>query len=1226
MLKAHLGPMQMFPRFLVCFLLLTSAMPVEASVGARNSGIDLSVSAFEIQYDDSLDENKYRIFSSASIPTRSDNLYAIDGVLFVASTLTLRINNAGTNTATGVSITVAIIHDEYGDFEIYNETQNPSSINGQSSIDVSFQIIPDYAGNHTMVVTLSSLQVDDNPADNRFQRHFTVAAFYEVFDDINPWTLTTPWQQNSQAALSNPNSLHAGNGQGSTYQPNSFGNALSPVLDLSDGLVNHNRAIGVAFFYSGAVGSGDNMRLLAKDEQGNWNSLVTLSQSIDSTANSWNTQIGTYNGITSPIIPIPTNMLHSAAQFKFEFNSDSSVEDVGYWVDDFLILYDQRARDSEYGVNVIPGSQIPALPGHTVTREIIIENTGNVSDSYELTASGVPPHWESYFTYDNGASITSGVQVEAGESKSVFFKALTDENTTYGVEDIDIWISSLVATTIESYVSTSVSILPTVLPQFVSMPTDPKCGAGQSSNFAVHLENIGQGDGAFLLSFDKTFMPAGWDIEFGWNQSDSINIPSGSTLEVWLSTSLPSDAQPGEKGEFTLVATAQQDQSKSDQIDIEIVSAMVSDAIITLNNGEAEGDIEVEPGSFHDIAFNVQNMASRMDVFQPSLAFTGQAGWGISLVNPSSLAINAQSSTIVKVRVEVPENSQAGDRMPGFKLVMTSQESDVEFQSELFSNITASAWYDLEVSISEPESIIFPEVPFEISFFVENMGNGPVDVIASVDGIKETWTSWILFEGENYSQDFGLTARYESPYSGEATMMILAPKDAGPGLLHELTLNIMPKGGVDITPEGNDFYFTVRTAAMRIPTLLVDGEENTNLAVNVDHTTYGNLSNLGNAPDNGGSIMVEFENIPIGVSVNLILNEGTKLAVNQWHEITLNPEVTIPFQLITETNNLSEINSILNFQFRYRSGDATVDEISVTRSMIITEKRLIDLQMDSWSQFQSEATNNFQFKISLASSSTQPEKLHFHSSIPEGWGIICSGVALHLEHLSVEFNAGHIQLQEKSIECTIVRESGSETGVISIFVQSEDGFINMTLQDTMTWSMPIEDGMSFFENPSATIGLSSLALVCVILLFFVLRTRRDGDEEYEVESIENQSYTANQPQIQQSGMNQGMQQNQQHSHYNAVQPSMHMQAGPPAYGNQSLPQSTHYPAHQSQTYQQPVNTIEQNHLQQQIHATQQPMHANNSPYHPQQQVELTYQQQMEEYQRKMADWHAKYGG
>ena len=78
-------------------------------------------------------------------------------------------------------------------------------------------------------------------------------------------------------------------------------------------------------------------------------------------------------------------MLHSSAQFKFEFNSDSSVEDVGYWIDDFLILYDQRARDSEYGVNLIPGSQIPPLPGQTVTREIIIENTGNVSDSYALT-------------------------------------------------------------------------------------------------------------------------------------------------------------------------------------------------------------------------------------------------------------------------------------------------------------------------------------------------------------------------------------------------------------------------------------------------------------------------------------------------------------------------------------------------------------------------------------------------------------------------------------------------------------------------------------------------------------------------------------------------------------------------------------------------------------------------------------------------------------------------
>ena len=111
-------------------------------------------------------------------------------------------------------------------------------------------------------------------------------------------------------------------------------------------------------------------------------------------------------------------------------------------------------------------------------------------------------------------------------------------------------------------------------------------------------------------------------------------------------------------------------------------------------------------------------------------------------------------------------------------------------------------------------------------------------------------------------------------------MVILAPKDAGPGLLHELTINIEPKNGVDMTPYGNEYYFTVRTAAMKIPTLLVDGEESANLAVNVDHTIYGNLSNLGNTPDGGATILVQFDNIPIGVSANLILDGGTSLPVN----------------------------------------------------------------------------------------------------------------------------------------------------------------------------------------------------------------------------------------------------------------------------------------------------------------------------------------------------------
>ena len=169
------------------------------------------------------------------------------------------------------------------------------------------------------------------------------------------------------------------------------------------------------------------------------------------------------------------------------------------------------------------------------------------------------------------------------------------------------------------------------------------------------------------------------------------------------------------------MATAQQDETKSDQIDIEIISAMVSDAIITLDE-EQEGDIEVEPGSSYDLAFNVQNMASRMDVFQPSLEYTGQTGWGINLVNPSSLAINAQSSTIVKVRVEVPENSQAGDRMPAFKLVMTSQESDVEFQSELFSNITASAWYDLQVDFLNPNRSFIQMYLLKSHFLLKTWG------------------------------------------------------------------------------------------------------------------------------------------------------------------------------------------------------------------------------------------------------------------------------------------------------------------------------------------------------------------------------------------------------------------------------------------------------------------------------------------------------------------------
>ena len=84
-----------------------------------------------------------------------------------------------------------------------------------------------------------------------------------------------------------------------------------------------------------------------------------------------------------------------------------------------------------------------------------------------------------------------------------------------------------------------------------------------------------------------------------------------------------------------------------------------------------------------------------------------------------------------------------------------------------------------------------------------------------------------------------------------------------------------------------------------------------------------------------------------------------------------------------------------------------------------------------------------------------------------------------------------------------------------------------------------------------------------------MRTRRHDDEDIlEVESIENQSH-ASINQIQQSGNKPDpATKNQTHSHYLTAEQPVQMQTGPPAYGNQSLYQPSHYPTHQPQTYQQ----------------------------------------------------------
>ena len=74
---------------------------------------------------------------------------------------------------------------------------------------------------------------------------------------------------------------------------------------------------------------------------------------------------------TAPI-PVDGRHFHTTTQLRFQFTCDSIGEDIGFWMDDLVIIYDQFAKKKEYQVQLTEQT-LGGLPGDwsTTRMEII---------------------------------------------------------------------------------------------------------------------------------------------------------------------------------------------------------------------------------------------------------------------------------------------------------------------------------------------------------------------------------------------------------------------------------------------------------------------------------------------------------------------------------------------------------------------------------------------------------------------------------------------------------------------------------------------------------------------------------------------------------------------------------------------------------------------------------------------------------------------------------------
>ena len=178
---------------------------------------------------------------------------------------------------------------------------------------------------------------------------------YYNCDSSSQWTLGNGWMysQDLYTYMSQGSSCHAGNGQLSTYNNNQIAIMTTPVMDMSDALSNPSRTNGLSFFYTGSTAVNDKLSIYGKNTFGAWVEVGSITGTVDAVLSdgaNWQTFSVTNKGHTSPLIPVEDALFHSNSQFKFEFTSDASGTDVGFFIDEIVFVYDQKVRPEEYQV------------------------------------------------------------------------------------------------------------------------------------------------------------------------------------------------------------------------------------------------------------------------------------------------------------------------------------------------------------------------------------------------------------------------------------------------------------------------------------------------------------------------------------------------------------------------------------------------------------------------------------------------------------------------------------------------------------------------------------------------------------------------------------------------------------------------------------------------------------------------------------------------------------
>jgi len=1106
---------------LLAVLLVMSALTITAgATSSRVSGIDVRPVSWDIVYTNNADFQNYGILSShdpsALGLNRPSNLWIVDGMVNVSLRVEVVVENIGTTASGQFNVQIVIEHDEYQEFILFDQTAGVGNLAAGATTTITATWIPNYGGNHSMWAETLHTN-DDNGGNDRLNRHLTIGMMYDTCETAGQWTMGTGWSRSSETSLSGSYTYHVGGATSSSNYGNNWNTYLeSQLLKTGDAHPSPTRGYGVGFFYTGDVLAGDGLNVDVWTGTG-WQRISgnTIDGFVDgdmSDGSSWVIQINTVNGQVVPWYSIPPSAMNNDFKIRFSFSSDASGTSIGYWLEDIVLFYDQKAFREEYSVLLTAGQSGHARAGEWAEQPLTLRNNGNLTDQISPSLSGLPNGWNAKFQHMSGSQIPTGTTLDLapGESRNIKLLVQPPAGTPMGSQNLDVTISSSEQHTSDT-VQVTVTIDPAYQPEWEQGAHNHLCLPGDTCDFQLWLENAGDGQDTFSISTSEILSHSGWTWGLTWDQTSSVTIAAGAGEYISISANVPSSALTGMKATTDFIATSQADTSKTSVLRSNVTASMVSSGSVAVDPADIpEGGWWIEPGGSATVPFTIWNNATRQDTYTFSLETANDLrGWSITLPSNTDVVISQGGVARLLVTITAATNAQANDPVPTIIPHAISSESGTEATSYQFYDVRVSMMHDLQLSLSQTPTLILPGQATAFAFEVENAGNGPELLMMAVEGIPSGWQWWVEVDGALVSGPVTLTPEYEQGHIVNGVVWVEAPGSEEPGQVLDFTITATPYEGEDAFPDDNSVFVTVQTQQTVVAMITELPAEFTSAYIGQELSWDVTLSNDGNSYDNTLRARVMVDSIRTGMLVQMESDRGIG-QLNGWVEMPLGGGeyelLTITFLTFDDFPLGQSVVITLEVESTW-GGEATVI-VRTEHTVMVDQRRDLEVVSSLLEPYLFLPSETHAFTIDITTRSTMPITVELQITSPDSVEITCRPRTQSGEYrllLPIAMN-GIEQTQTFTCDFTIASDDQARTVYLTIVDDDGEEVWNSGPIHMKTPILEETGGFSW----SSVLGVQAIAISAAVLFiaFFlvmsvlILRRRKHLTELEELEEEE----------------------------------------------------------------------------------------------------------------------------